>query len=193
MLMPKPSWAEKIVRPVIVYIALLLMFRLVSKRELASATLFDFLIILLISNVVQNAIIGEDNSVLGALAGAVTLVAFTALLNRVEDTRHKVREFLEGNPVLLVHEGVVFEDAIAREAVTRHDLFTSIRKAGIVRLADVDLAILELDGTISIIRSDDVKDPPDCLPPEILELIGQDPEISQAHEGAACTRVNSLK
>src|SRR5436190_15928018 len=99
VLMPKPSWAEKIVRPVIVYMVLLVVFRVVSKRELAQATLFDFLIILLISNVVQNAIIGEDNSVLGALAGALTLVAITAILNRVAGSSHRARVVLEGNPV----------------------------------------------------------------------------------------------
>jgi len=182
MLMPKPSWAEKILRPVLVYLVLMVVFRMVSKRELAQATLFDFLIILLISNVVQNAIIGDDNSVLGAIAGALTLVAITAILNRIAATSHKARVLMEGNPVLLVHEGRVLEDAMKAQAVTRYDLFSNIRKAGIARLSDVGLAMLELDGTISIIHRDHATGPHDCLPPEILALIGQDPAASQAHE-----------
>lgn len=182
MLMPKPSWAEKLVRPVLIYLVLLLIFRIASKRELAQATLFDFLIILLISNVVQNAIIGEDNSVLGAIAGAVVLVLLSAFLNRITSISHKARVLLEGNPVLLVHDGKVFEESMRREAVSRNDLFSNIRKAGIVRLTDVGFALLELDGTISVIRREDKREPADCLPPEILQAIGDDPRKSQAHE-----------
>lgn len=83
LLLPDVSWPEKLLRPIMVYLALMVIFRVASKRELAQATLFDFLIILLISNVVQNAIIGNDNSVLGALAGAVTLVVLAGALNRI--------------------------------------------------------------------------------------------------------------
>ena len=182
VLMPKPSWAEKIVRPVLVYLVLLLIFRIASKRELAQATLFDFLIILLISNVVQNAIIGEDNSVLGAIAGAVVLVLLSAFLNRITGISHNARVLLEGNPVLLVHDGKVFEESMRRESVTRNDLFSNIRKAGIVHLADVGFALLELDGTISVIRRENKKEPANCLPPEILQAIGDDPRKSEAHE-----------
>jgi uncharacterized membrane protein YcaP (DUF421 family) len=182
MLMPKPSWAEKLLRPVLIYLVLLLIFRVASKRELAQATLFDFLIILLISNVVQNAIIGDDNSVLGAVAGAVMLIVLSAFLNRITSNNHKMRVLLEGNPVLLVHDGVVLENAMRGQAVTRYDLFSNIRKAGLIHLADVGFAVLELDGTISIIRREDKKYPPNCLPPEIMEAIGEDPRTSEAHE-----------
>src|SRR5262249_31432389 len=88
LLIPKPSWAEKILRPVIIYLVLLVIFRIASKRELAQATLFDFLILLLISNVVQNAIIGDDNSILGAVAGTVMLVTLSAFLNRLATRNH---------------------------------------------------------------------------------------------------------
>ncbi len=185
LLMPKPSWAEKVLRPVLVYLFLLLLFRVASKRELAQATLFDFLIVLLISNVVQNAMIGEDNSVLGACAGAVMLVVLSGFLNRITANSHKARVILEGNPVLLVHNGKVVEDSMRKEAVTRYDLFSNIRKAGLVHLSDVAFALLELDGSISIIRSQDAKSPANCLPPEILAALGQDPRVSEAHESAS--------
>src|ERR1051326_6827895 len=182
LLMPKPSWAEKLLRPVLIYIVLLIIFRIASKRELAQATLFDFLILLLISNVVQNAMIGDDNSILGAVAGALMLVILSAFLNRVANRSHRARVLLEGNPTLLVHNGLVLEDAMRRQKVTRYDLFSNIRKAGLVHLDDVGYAVLELDGTISIIRIEDKKHPPNCLPPEILEVLGEDPLQSQAHE-----------
>ena len=182
VLMPKPSWAEKLVRPVLIYLVLFLIFRVASKRELQQATLFDFLIILLISNVVQNAIIGDDNSVLGASAGAIMLVVLSAFLNRITTRSHKTRVLLEGNPVLLVQNGKVREEMMRQQSVTRYDLFSNIRKAGIIHLDDVGYAILELDGTISIIRKDDNKFPPNCLPPEILEDLGLDPGHSESHE-----------
>lgn len=171
LLFPKPSWAEKLLRPLFVYGVLLLLFRIASKRELAQATLFDFLIILLISNVVQNAMIGDDNSILGAAAGAVMLIILSAFLNRIAGSSHKTRVLLEGNPVLLVHNGKIVEDAMKREQVTHYDLFANIRKAGMLHLEDVGYAILELDGTISVIRRDDQNRPPDCLPIEIKEML----------------------
>ncbi len=182
LLMPKPSWGEKLLRPVLVYLVLLVIFRVASKRELAQATLFDFLIILLISNVVQNAMIGDDNSILGAAGGAFMLILLSAFFNRITANNHKARVILEGNPVLLVNNGVVLDDAMRREAVTRYDLFSNIRKAGLIHLDDVGYAVLELDGTISIIRIEDKKHPPNCLPPELMEAIGEDPSQSEAHE-----------
>jgi uncharacterized membrane protein YcaP (DUF421 family) len=171
LLLPDVSWTEKLLRPVMVYVALMVIFRIASKRELAQATLFDFLIILLISNVVQNAIIGNDNSVLGALAGAVTLVVLAGALNRVTARSKKARELLEGKPVLLVNHGGIDDETMKQQAVSRNDLLSAIRKQGIVRLSDVGYAILELDGTISVIKKDDDKTPPDCLP---AELVGEE-------------------
>ena len=168
MLLPEVSWPEKLIRPILVYVALLIIFRVASKRELAQATLFDFLIILLISNVVQNAIIGNDNSVLGALGGAITLVVMAGLLNRVTARSKNAREFLEGKPVLLVSKGTIDDDMMKKQSVSRNDLLSAIRKGGIVQLCDVGYAILELDGSISIIKADDIKEGMDCLPSDII-------------------------
>ncbi len=167
ILLPEISWAEKLLRPLLVYVALLVIFRVASKRELAQATLFDFLIILLISNVVQNAIIGNDNSVLGALAGAITLVVLAGTLNRVTARSKAARELLEGKPALLIQAGKIDDAMMRTQAVSRNDLLSALRKQGISHLADVGYAILELDGSISVIKQDDSKGPPDCLPHEI--------------------------
>lgn len=167
LMLPEISWAEKLLRPVLVYVALLVLFRVASKRELAQATLFDFLIILLISNVVQNAIIGNDNSILGALGGAITLIVLAGLLNRITARSKKARKELEGSPAMLVCEGKI-DDAVMRKlSVSRNDLLSAIRKQGIIRLSDVSYAILELDGEISIIKKDDGDGQADCLPENI--------------------------
>ncbi|WP_019575431.1 DUF421 domain-containing protein [Curvibacter lanceolatus] len=167
MLLPELSWGEKLVRPLLVYLVLLLIFRLANKREMASATVFDFLIVLMISNVVQNAMIGNDNSVLGAAAGAAILVILSSLLNRATSRNVKVRAVLEGSPVLLVQEGKVENEMMRKFDVSDNDLLAAIRKQGIIRLCDVAFAILELDGSISVIKTDDDVRPHDCLPFEV--------------------------
>ncbi len=171
MMLPDVSWAEKLMRPIMVYVALLIIFRIASKRELAQATLFDFLIILLISNVVQNAIIGNDNSVLGALGGALTLVFLAGALNRVTSRSRKARVFLEGKPVLLVNKGEIDNEMMKKQSVSRNDLLSAIRSQGIVEMNNVGYAILELDGSISVIKMEDCKGKPDCLP---LDIVGDE-------------------
>jgi uncharacterized membrane protein YcaP (DUF421 family) len=169
ILLPQLTWTEKALRPLLVYLVLLLIFRLSSKRALAQATLFDFLIILLISNVVQNAMIGEDNSVAGAIVGVVTLVLLSYFLSQATARSRPLRHLLEGQPALLIRNGILDERTIQRHSVSRNDLFAAIRKQGLTRLADVGFAILELDGSISIIRADDDPRPHDALPIELAE------------------------
>ena len=167
MLLPKPSWAEKIIRPVLVYVALLLTFRFLSKRDLTQNTTFDLLIVLLLSNVVQNALIGEDNSILGSLAGALTLLLLSTGLNRITSKSVKARRLLEGEPILLVHNGRILDENMDRYAVSRPDLNAGLRAQNMITLEDVRYAFLELDGTISVIRKSEQSGTANCMPPEL--------------------------
>ena len=167
MFLPKPSWAEKVIRPVLIYVALLVAFRFMSKRDLTQNTTFDLLILLLLSNIVQNALIGEDNSVLGALAGGVTLLLLSTGLNRWTAKSLKVRRILEGEPILLVHNGRLLDDNLTKYAVSRPDLNAGLRGQNMITLADVRYAFLELDGTISVIRKSEQSGTADCMPPEL--------------------------
>ncbi len=170
ILMPKPSWAEKVFRPAVVYLILLVFFRFASRREIGQSTLFDILIMLIISNVVQNAMIGDDNSVLGASAGALTVIVLSGVLSRVTAKSRQARYVLEGKTVLLVRDGKIIEANMKSQAVSHNDLASAIRAQGLARMADVAFAILELDGSISVIKQEEMKDsrPPDCLPYEIV-------------------------
>ena len=151
---PGLSFLEKVVRPLIVYLFLLVAFRFSGKRELGQATLFDFLIILLISNVVQNAIIGPDNSILGAFAGVATLLALSWGLNRLTARSPAVRRVLEGSPTLLISHGRILDRAMHKESVATNDLLTALREQGVASVDEVRFAVLELDGKISVIRQD---------------------------------------
>lgn len=167
---PGLTWMEKAARPVIVYAALLLMFRVGAKRSLTQTTVFDLLILLLISNVVQNAMIGEDNSILGALFGTLLLFLLSAVLNRIVSRSRKARAVLEGVPEMLIRYGKVDISNVRRHGIAYGDLMLAIRKQGISRVEEVAFAILELDGTISIIQRDSDSRPHTALPEELAAL-----------------------
>jgi len=167
MLLPSVSWAEKIVRPCIVYLALMFAFRFMSKRDLTESTTFDLLIVLLLSNIVQNALIGADNSILGGLVGAGALLLVSTWLNRLTGHNTKARKVLEGEPILLVYNGRPLEDNLRKYAVSRPDLNAGLRAQNVISMSDVRYAFLELDGTISVIRKADQPGHADCLPPEL--------------------------
>jgi uncharacterized membrane protein YcaP (DUF421 family) len=106
------SILEKIVRPVLVYVFLVVGLRLAGKRELAQLNAFDLVVLLTISNTVQNAIIGSDNSVLGGVIGATTLLLFNYTVVRFVFGHPKVERFLEGDPTLLVQRGRLLQDRL---------------------------------------------------------------------------------
>src|SRR5437773_12156448 len=111
--------AEKIVRPILIYAFLIVALRLAGKRELAQLNPFDLVVLLTISNTVQNAIIGEDNSVTGGIIGAATLLAINYMVVRFLYSHEKLDRLIEGNPDVLIENGVVLADALKKELITR--------------------------------------------------------------------------
>ena len=182
LLIPHISWLEKILRPLVVYGFLLVAFRFSGKRELGQATLFDFLILLLISNVVQNAMIGEDNSIGGSFAGVAVLLTLSWGLNKLTARSPKLRKILEGSPTLLVHDGTVIDRAMRKESVSLNDLLTAFREQGIASVSEVRFAVLELDGKISIIRNDapTPMSREDCVVEEIRRQVVELEPMAQA-------------
>ena len=167
---PALSWTEKAARPVIVYCALLVIIRVGGKRALQQATLFDFLVLLLISNIVQNAMIGDDNSILGALLGTVVVLLLSIGLNRIASRSKSARAALEGKPEMLVKYGKLDDQLLLRHGIGHADLLLAIRKQGLSRVENVGFAILELDGSISIIERDKDPRPHTALPDELAAM-----------------------
>lgn len=129
-----------------VFVAVLLFIRLSGKRVLGQITPFDLVTLLLISNAVQNAMIGPDNSLSGGLVAAAMLL----LLNRVISSHAWLREAIEGQPAILVQNGKVFSEQLRRESISLHELEAALRAHGVARLDEVASAVLEVDGTISV-------------------------------------------
>jgi uncharacterized membrane protein YcaP (DUF421 family) len=151
--------AEKILRPVIVYIFLIVGLRLSGKRELAQLNPFDLIVLLTLSNTVQNAIIGDDNSVTGGIIGATSLLAINYLVVRFLYGHRKLEQIVEGDADILVEDGKVYEDKLKKELITKQELAAAARKQGFDSLADVRQCILEPGGTLSFIaRKPDTED-----------------------------------
>jgi uncharacterized membrane protein YcaP (DUF421 family) len=145
---------EKVLRPVIVYLALVLLLRIFGKRELAQLNPFDLVVLLSLSNTVQNAIIGDDNSISGGIIGAFTLLAINWFVVRLLFRSPKLTRAIEGRPVVLIKDGHVDLKALKREALTREELIEVIHRQGFEHLHDVHRCELEPNGSFYLEAND---------------------------------------
>jgi uncharacterized membrane protein YcaP (DUF421 family) len=143
-----PVW-EKVLRTLVVYAAIAALVRLAGKRGLAQLNSFDLVVVLLLSNVVQNAIIGDDNSLTGGLLGAVVLVAVNAVVVRIVARSDRLTSVFEGTPTTLVKNGRYIPRALEREGLRAGDVTTALRSQSADEVAEVERAVLEPGGTIS--------------------------------------------
>ena len=141
---------EKLLRPVIVYLVLVLLLRLFGKRELAQLNPFDLVVLLSLSNTVQNAIIGDDNSVTGGLIGAFSLLAINWLVVRVLFRSRRLTRALEGRATVLVANGQIDQKALAHESLTREELLDVIHRQGFEDFDQVRKCELEPNGTFYV-------------------------------------------
>jgi len=144
-------WWEFVVRAGVVYLALLAMVRLTGKRTVGQFTPFDLVAVLLLSEAVSGSIAGQDESLTGGLIAAATLLLLNMLIAFASSRSKRFDTLVEGNPVLVGRDGVVYEDVLKRQRVTRADLDKALREAD-CELRDMRLAILEADGIINIMK-----------------------------------------
>jgi len=152
LLVPGVPLIEKVVRPLIVYAALLILIRLFGKRELAQLNPYDLIVLLTISNTVQNAIIGNDNSVTGGLIGAFVLMLGNFLVVRYLYHHEKIDRIIEGDEIVLVDNGCIVKDALDQELITVPELEAAAHRQGFESLAEVHRCILEQGGTLAMFR-----------------------------------------
>ena len=143
---------EKILRPILVYFFLVVALRVFGKRELAQLNPFDLVVLLSLSNTVQNAIIGNDNSLTGGLIGALGLLAMNYLVVRYLFRHRRLDQLFEGKPTTLVESGKILKSQLAKELLTRSELMTVLHRQGFDSLEDVERCVLEPGGTFYIQR-----------------------------------------
>ncbi|HKQ76306.1 MAG TPA: YetF domain-containing protein [Blastocatellia bacterium] len=138
--------AEKILRAVIVYLFLVVLLRIFGKRELAQLNPFDLVVLLSLANTVQNAIIGDDNSVTGGLIGAFALLAANYLVVRFIFKHRRLDQFLEGEPTTLIERGRIRQDGLAKELLTESELLEVAHRQGFASLEEIESCVLEPGG-----------------------------------------------
>ncbi len=148
--------ANIVLRTFIIYLVVLLGVRLSGKREVGQMTPFDLTLLLLISNSVQNAMTGPDNSLIGGIAAAITLLLMNYVIAELSGANRRFRKFVQGQPSLLIHDGQVIPAHMAKEHVSMDELERALRERGISSYHDVAIGVLEVDGSISCLKYDDL-------------------------------------
>jgi len=143
-------------RTSIVYLALLVGLRLTGTRQLGQMSTFDLVLLLIIANAVQNAMVGPDTSLAGGLVAAGVLIGWHRIIEWWRLRSRRAAKLLAGEGIMLIHRGHVLEEHLHRGGITRDELQQALREHGVARVDDVLLAVLEPDGTVSVIRNDEV-------------------------------------
>lgn len=153
------SWhavLEIVLRTTVIYVLVLFGIRLTGKREVGQMTPFDLTLLLLLSNSVQNAMTGPDTSLVGGIAAALILLLLNFLLAEASGLNRRFRRFIQGSPTLLIHNGELVTAHCAKEHVSADEVQRALREHGISTIKEVALAVLEVDGSISVLKYDDV-------------------------------------
>ena len=145
---------EVAVRTAIVYLFLVVALRVGGRREVGQMSIIDLVVLLIIANGVQNAMVGQNTTLIGGLISAGTLVIIDRALNSVLKRNRTLARVLEGEPILLVRDGRVLTNALRRATIDRTELDAAVRAHGVATVDDVALAVLEIDGLISVIPHD---------------------------------------
>jgi uncharacterized membrane protein YcaP (DUF421 family) len=145
-----PAW-DIALRTAVVYCVILVGLRLAGKRQIGQMTTFDLVVLLLIANAVQNAMVGPDTSLIGGGIAAAMLLILNAVVARLRLRWPRLRRLIEGSPTLLILRGEVIADHLKREGLDQDELEAALREHGIAALSDVEVAVLEIDGSISVV------------------------------------------
>jgi uncharacterized membrane protein YcaP (DUF421 family) len=151
MLSMSIPWWEFLIRGVVVYVFLIVLLRLTGKRQVGQLAPFDLVLLLVLSNAVQNSMNAGDNSLVGGLISAATLVLANWLMGFATYRNKRLEALIEGRPLVLIHHGQLYEKAMSRAQLTHHELNAAIRQAGVFCPEDVHSAILENNGAISVV------------------------------------------
>jgi len=145
------AWWEFIVRALVIYIFLIISLRLSGKRQIGQLSPFDLVLLLVLSNAVQNSMNGGDNSLIGGMISALTLILLNFSVGYLTFKSKRIEKLIEGQPKILIHNGQINQQVLNEEKLTQHELDAALRQGGVLSVADVKVAIIENNGAISII------------------------------------------
>lgn len=145
-------WWELIVRSLVVYAFMLVILRVTGKRQVGQLAPFDLVLLLVLSNAVQNSMNGGDNSLVGGIISATTLIAMNYAIGYMTFRSKRIEALVEGRPEVLIHNGKLYRDVMAKAQLTQHELDAALRQAGCAHAGECHSAILENNGSISVVQ-----------------------------------------
>lgn len=151
------SLGELITRGSVIFISLFIMFKIWGKKHLGEMTAFDFIILLIMSEAVQNSLVDGDKSIPGGLVIVATFMVLTSIMNIVSFYSRKAEKLLDGSPQVVIRNGKMIDQVLKKERITLAELEESVREQGIAKIEDVGLGILEANGKISMIKAEDLQ------------------------------------
>lgn len=143
-------WWELVVRGLVIYLFLIILLRVTGKRQIGQLSPFDLVLLLILSNAVQNSMNAGDNSLIGGMISATTLIAINYLVGLTVFKNKKLEAILEGRPQVIIHQGKLFDEVMNDAKLTRQELDSTLRQSGYFSIKDVKLAILENNGTVTV-------------------------------------------
>ncbi|HLK56324.1 MAG TPA: YetF domain-containing protein [Chthonomonadaceae bacterium] len=138
----------------LIYFFLILGLRLLGKRELGQMNIYDLVLIIILGNAVQNAMVGDDNTLTGGLVGATTLLILNRLFTIAMARSKRLEKLMVGEPLLILNDGKLVEECMRKEGVTREQVLAALREHGLDQLEEAHMCVLEVDGTISVVAND---------------------------------------
>ena len=144
-------WWELVLRATLVYVFLLALIRLTGKRQIGQLSPFDLVLLLVLSNAVQNSMNAGDNSLIGGLLSAFTLIALNSIVAGLTYRSKRLEALVEGRPQVIIHNGKLYEKTMTDARLTHHELNAALRRAGCLTVNDVHCAVLENNGAISVV------------------------------------------
>ncbi len=144
-------WWELVLRSTVVYVFLLALIRITGKRQIGQLAPFDLVLLLVLSNAVQNSMNAGDNSLIGGLLSATTLIVLNSLIAYATHRSKRIEALVEGRPQVLIHNGKLYSQVMLDANLTHHELTSALRQAGCLAVEDVHYAVLENNGSISVV------------------------------------------
>jgi uncharacterized membrane protein YcaP (DUF421 family) len=158
---PGIPWWQLVIRAGVVFVAVLLLLRLSGKRQVGQMGIAQFVALLLISNAVQNSMNGGDNSLIGGLILAVVLILLSYAIEVFTYRSKRLENLIQGRPTLLIHQGKVLYKHLKRELLSPHELRAILRRQGIQDLSEIEEAVLESDGFVSVVKKSEAAEHPE--------------------------------
>lgn len=145
-------WYELVIRGTCIYFFMFVVLKIWGKKHLGEMAIFDFILLLFISEAVQNSLVDDDKSIVGGMIVILTFLSLNTLMNKLSYRFHSVEKFIDGEPTIIIKDGVINNSVLKKEQITQQELYEALRQEGVAEIKDVKQATLETNGHLSVVK-----------------------------------------